>query len=87
MYRYAQINEKSIAVGDSWLSGEVTADNMIQIPEDLPSPLGKKYENGEFIDVPTPPDESINFEDMMEEMALNIEYLVVLQELNEGGGM
>lgn len=81
MYRYAQLNDDNIVVADSWLFGEVIADNMISIPDDMESPLGKKYENGEFIVIPPVPDESINYNDMMEELALNIEYLVTLQEM------
>ena len=40
--RYAQINQKGICIADSFLSGEVIAENMILLKEDEPSPLTKK---------------------------------------------
>lgn len=49
MHRYAQINEKGIVVCDSYLSGEVTADNMISIAEDFVL-TSKKYFNGEWVE-------------------------------------
>ena len=49
MKRYAQINEQGLVVSDSRLSGEVTADNMIPVPDDFDL-TGKKYENGEWVD-------------------------------------
>lgn len=49
--RYAQINEKNICIADSFLSGEVIADNMIPLTEDEPSPLSKKYVNGVWQEV------------------------------------
>lgn len=83
MYRYAQINEDNIVIGDSFLSGEVTADNMIAIPEDLESPLGKEYKDGEFIEVEheEPEDISINQQDLLEQIALDTSYLVTLQTI------
>lgn len=86
MYRYAQIDDNNIVVSDSWLSGEVVADNMISIPDDMESPLGKKYENGEFINVehPEPQDEPIDQQELLESMAIDLEYLVTLKNM-EGG--
>ena len=52
--RYAQIDEKGICFADSYLSGEVHADNMIPLNENAVSPLGKKYNNGVWIDVEQP---------------------------------
>lgn len=43
---YAQINENSICVGVSQLSGEVIADNMIEIDSADTDYLWRKYENG-----------------------------------------
>ena len=47
MYRYTQIDENGYVVSDSYLSGEVTADNMILISEgfDLSN---KKYVDGSW---------------------------------------
>ena len=47
--RYAQINQKGICIADSFLSGEVIAENMILLKED--EPLTKKYVNGVWEEV------------------------------------
>lgn len=52
--RYAQINENGICFADSYLSGEVHADNMIPLNKNAVSPLGKKYNNGVWIEVEQP---------------------------------
>ena len=46
MYRYAQINKNGYVVSNSCLSGEVTAENMIPIPEEFDI-TDKKYVNGQ----------------------------------------
>lgn len=55
MYHYIQIDENGYVVSDSWLSGEVVADNMILVSEDFDS-TNKKYENGKWVEyVPETP--------------------------------
>lgn len=49
--RYAQINSNNICIADSFLSGEVTAANMIPLSEQAPSPLGKRYHDGVWEEV------------------------------------
>ena len=49
--RYAQIDENGICFADSYLSGEVNANDMILLNETDVSPLGKKYDNGAWIEV------------------------------------
>lgn len=49
--RYAQIDENGICFADSYLSGEVNANDMIPLDENVISPLGKKYCNGEWQEV------------------------------------
>ena len=49
MKRYAQINEQGLVVSDSHLCGEITAPHMIPIADDFDL-MGKKYENGEWVD-------------------------------------
>lgn len=51
-YYYAQLDETGICVGLSDLSGEVTADNIILLESYNTSVLGKKYENGVWVEVP-----------------------------------
>ena len=53
--RYAQIDETGICFAESYLSGEVKADDMILLTENEPSPLGKRYVNGVWEEVPQVP--------------------------------
>lgn len=41
--RYAQIDSNGICFAESFLSGEVNAENMILLTDDEPSLLGKRY--------------------------------------------
>ena len=50
-YYYAQLNETGLCVGLSDLSGEITADNMILLESYDLTILGKKYENGVWVEV------------------------------------
>lgn len=52
---YAQLDSNDICIGISQLSGEVQKDNMLQIKEYDVTILGKKYENGNWIELPKPP--------------------------------
>ena len=54
MMRYAQIDGNGICFADSYLSGEVKASDMILLQENDVSPLGKKYDNGVWIEVEQP---------------------------------
>ena len=49
--RYAQIDGNGICFADSYLSGEVNANDMIPLDENVISQLGKKYCNGEWQEV------------------------------------
>ena len=49
--RYAQIDGNGICFADSYLFGEVNANDMIPLDENVISPLGKKYCNGEWQEV------------------------------------
>ena len=49
--RYAQIDGNGICFADSYLSGEVNANDMIPLDENVISTLGKKYCNGEWQEV------------------------------------
>lgn len=57
--RYAQITTENICIADSFLSSEVTADNLILLSESDPSPLGKKWNGSTWEDVPEPEPEPI----------------------------
>jgi len=49
MHIYAQLNENNICIGISQLSGEVIAENMIEIESPDASFLWKKHENGTWL--------------------------------------
>lgn len=74
MIRYAQIDlDTGMVVSDSYLSGEVEAENLIQIEEDFDL-TNKKYENGKWIEyVPKVPEveETISNEEIQAEILLN----------------
>lgn len=87
MFRYAQINEDGYVVSDSWLSGEVKADNMIPL-EDNFDLSNKRYVEGKWVDyTPEPvipePTQLDRIEETVTTNALTTEYLACLQEINE----
>lgn len=52
---YAQLDMNNVCVGLSQLSGEVQAPNMLQIEHYDTTLVGKKYENGVWVEVPPEP--------------------------------
>ena len=52
MPNYVQLNDASLVVAVTETDGVIDAANMIEIPEYDTSLLGKKYENGVFVDGP-----------------------------------
>ena len=49
MFRYAQINENGIVICDSYLSGKVITDHMVEIAEDFVL-TNKKYVDGTWVE-------------------------------------
>ncbi|MBU3022881.1 hypothetical protein [Aestuariibacter sp. A3R04] len=49
---YAKINDDNVVVAVMSLSGVVNNDSMIELQSNDLSLLGKRYENGAFVDVP-----------------------------------
>ena len=82
MYRYAQINSNGYVVSDSYLSGEVTADNMIPVSEDFDL-SNKKYVDGSWEEyTPEPTTEVLTEEqEIMYENQSNAEMILCLLEL------
>ena len=81
MYRYAQIDENGYVVSDSYLSGEVTADNMIPVSDDFDL-SNKRYVDGEWQTYePSYVEELSEAEQAIFETGINTEYLVALAEL------
>jgi hypothetical protein len=74
MIRYAQIDlDTGMVVSDSYLSGEVEAENMIQIEEGFDL-TNKKYENGKWVEyVPkvSEIEETVSNEEIQAEILLN----------------
>lgn len=84
MFRYAQVNSEGYIVSDSYLSGEVIAENMIQIDFDYDL-TNKKYnfETKEFEEyTPTAQETEPTLEEIQTMTYLNTEYLVIMSELN-----
>lgn len=52
MPNYVQLNDSNIVTGVTQAAGTIDAANMIEIAEYATSLLGKKYENGVFVDGP-----------------------------------
>lgn len=81
-FRYAQINKDGRVIGDSYLSGKVSADNMIPILDDFDI-TNKKYINGEWIEyTPEPePEPPISEKDKIQaEILLNQCNMLINQE-------
>lgn len=83
MIRYAQIEiESGIVVSDSYLSGEVEAENMIRIDEDFDL-TNKKYVDGKWIEYIPESDieEEISDDEIIRaEMLLNQESIIAKQK-------
>lgn len=76
MYRYAQIDSEGFVISDSFLTGEVIADNLIAISDDFDL-ANKKYVGGawvEYIPAPTTDPEPTQ----LDEIEANLDYLVLL---------
>lgn len=82
MFRYAQISKNGFVISDSYLSGEVIADDMIAIAENFVI-RNKKYIDGEWVDyTPEPIVETLTEQEQTGlETSVNIDYLVSLADL------
>lgn len=78
---YAYINEQGIChtVSDTKLEGEGTKELAVETMD----VLGMKYEDGEWMDAPPDPEPTITeTEQAILETAINVDYLVCLQDMN-----
>lgn len=78
---YAQINESNICVAVSNLTGKVQDDKLIPIASMSHGLLGKKYENGKWVEVPIPEPPISETEQAILDTAINVDYLVCMKEL------
>lgn len=69
MYKYAQIDSNNICFAVSYLSGEIITDDMIRISE-TDEPLGKKYNNGIWEELPPQPEPELNQLDIIQKAVL-----------------
>lgn len=65
---YAQINESNICVAVSNLTGKVQDDKLIPIASMSHGLLGKKYENGKWVEVPMPEPKPSQFDRIEEQL-------------------
>lgn len=68
---YAQLDNNNVCIGISQLSGEVQVENMLQIENYDVTILGKKYENGKWIELPNPPVEPTEEEFIIAQTLIN----------------
>ena len=54
-YRYAQLNDDYLCVGESWLASPVEDEKLIPLQPGDPSPLGKVWNGDEWQDGPQQP--------------------------------
>ncbi|MDD3393493.1 MAG: hypothetical protein PHG19_02465 [Anaerotignum sp.] len=83
---YAQLNEESVCIGVSQLSGVISSPLMIAIPAMDVSIVGKLYNDGVWEEIPVEPIPEFPLSEAEQtqlETALNIEYLICLMELND----
>ena len=81
MYRYAQIDKNGYIVSDSYLSGEVTAENMMPVSDDFDL-TNQRYVDGAWQTyAPSYVEELLETEQAIFETEINTEYLVALAEL------
>lgn len=82
MFHYIQIDENGYVVSDSYLSGEVTADNMIRVDDDF-DPTNKKYdfETKEWVEcIPEPIEVPEPQPTQLDTIEANTTYLVMMME-------
>ena len=81
--RYAQINKEGICFADSFLAEEIIAEDMILLSENEPSPLGKKYTNGKWMEIEQqePASQPISDTEMIMQSLADIE-LILLERGN-----
>lgn len=78
---YAQINENNICVAVSNLTEKVQDTRLIPIGFMDVELIGKKYENGVWVEVPIPEPPISETEQAILDTAINVDYLVCMKEL------
>ena len=79
---YAQLNKENICIGVSQLSKTATSSLMVALPSMDISLVGRKYNEGVWGEVERVEPPLTDMEQTLLEVALQVEYLTCLQELN-----
>ena len=79
MFRYAVIDATGIVIGESWLSSEVTVDNMIRIGENFDT-SNKRYADGEWVEYIPEETEVETKPTQLDVIEANTSYLVMMME-------
>ena len=82
LYRYAQINDDGFVVSDSYLSGEVKAENMIPLDDNFDL-VNKRFVNGnweEYIPELAEVEQEISSEEIQAQILLNQAQIAAKQQ-------
>lgn len=77
---YAQMNENNICTAISNLAGEVQDIRLIPIGFMDVELIGKKYENGEWVEVPTPEPPISETDKKLLQIQATVDYLAMMTE-------
>lgn len=77
---YAQINESNICVAVSNLTEKVQDTRLIPIGFMDVGLIGKKYENGEWVEVPTPEPTMSETDKKLLQIQATVDYLAMMTE-------
>lgn len=77
---YAQMNENNICTAVSNLAGEVQDTRLIQIGFMDVELIGKKYENGEWVEVPTTEPPIFETDKKLLQIQATVDYLAMMTE-------
>lgn len=83
MFVYAELNENNICKAISDLAGEIIKDTMIRIDSHDISLLGKKYDNGEWVEVEQPEIEEEPTEEELLQAELLLNQVDIIAKQNE----
>ena len=84
MFRYVKLGEDGFPISEYWVSEKIQDTDMIEVPSEF-NLTNQRYINGGWVDV-SPPDPMVDAiseeEERQLEMQMNIEYLIMLTEMN-----
>lgn len=78
MFFYAQLNENNVCIGVIQLKDEIISDKMIRIGELDSSLLSKKYEEGNWVEIPQA--EPVKEQTQLDRVENTLDLLLLKQE-------